>query len=166
MKIALTGSGAPTVRSCVKCVKDCHEDAVTLRAELIELVETVASKDNRITDLTSELQDVKNALFKAAHKTDEARTEIERLKATIDTLKIKLEPKGVKEYFEHQTIKNLSTKQINQILTDFKNKFDRKDKLIEQMREALQMVRATSKSFLPGLTWQAVIAALAAERGE
>ena len=45
------------------------------------------------------------------------------------------------------------------------NTIERKERLIEQMREALQMVRATSKSFLPGLTWQAVIAALkSAER--
>ena len=80
---------------------------------------------------------------------------------------------------EHEFEKQLSSARLTliQIEKDFvaetnqnlarATEIERKDKLIEQMRDALQMVRATSKSFLPGLTWQAVIAALdAAERGE
>ena len=86
-----------------------------------------------------------NALQRMAH---EARAEIEALKRVNVAL-------------------NEEIKIQRAYVAGRDNTIERKERLIEQMREALQMVRATSKSFLPGLTWQAVIAALkSAERSE
>ena len=108
---------------------------------------------------------------------EQQRAEIERLKqlwsCNLDIIGGELNKQLVEARAEIEALKRVNVALNEEIkiqrayVAGRDNTIERKERLIEQMREALQMVRATSKSFLPGLTWQAVIAALkSAERSE